>query len=143
MKETITAFVGLDIHKDTIAIAVAEAGRAPRFIGTTPRSSRLQSAHALAEPGARRWSTKRARAATAGRDLNAHGCGCEIVAPAKSPRSPAERIKTDRRDALLARESRAGELVSVMMPDARDEAMRDLSRTAKMQWRRACERDCN
>ena len=35
MKETITSFVGLDIHKDSIAIAVAEAGRAaPRFIGT-------------------------------------------------------------------------------------------------------------
>lgn len=37
MKETITSYIGLDIHKDSIAIAVAEAGRsAPRFIGTTP-----------------------------------------------------------------------------------------------------------
>ena len=39
MKETITSFIGLDIHKDSIAIAAAEAGRgAPRFIGTTAPS---------------------------------------------------------------------------------------------------------
>ena len=37
MKETITSYIGLDIHKDSVAIAVAEAGRtAPRFVGTTP-----------------------------------------------------------------------------------------------------------
>jgi transposase len=41
MKETITSFVGLDVHKDSIAVAVAEAGRqAPRFVGTVvPRLS--------------------------------------------------------------------------------------------------------
>ena len=36
MHETITSYVGLDIHKDSVAIAIAPAGRgAPQFIGTT------------------------------------------------------------------------------------------------------------
>jgi len=46
-----------------------------------------------------------------------------------TPRKPGERIKTDRRDALmLARYLRAGELTPVTIPDPRDEALRDLSR---------------
>lgn len=53
-----------------------------------------------------------------------------VIAPSKVARRPADRIKTDRRDAvLLARQGRAGELVSVTIPDARDEAIRDLSRS--------------
>lgn len=135
MNETITTFVGLDIHKDSVAIAVAEAGRAaPRFIGTVaPEMSNLCKAlrrqccaeHTLvvyeAGPCGYGWA----------RHLRAHGWICEIIAPARIARSPAEqRIKTDRRDALLlARESRAGNLVSVVMPDRCDEAIRDLSRT--------------
>lgn len=52
-----------------------------------------------------------------------------MIAPAKIARRPGDRIKTDRRDALLlARAARAGELVSVTIPDERDEALRDLSR---------------
>ena len=39
MKEAIISFVGLDVHKDSIAVAVAQAGRqAPRFIGTVAPS---------------------------------------------------------------------------------------------------------
>jgi len=53
----------------------------------------------------------------------------KVVAPSRIPRRPGERIKTDRRDALkLAGLARAGELVSVTIPDERDEAIRDLSR---------------
>jgi transposase len=66
---------------------------------------------------------------TLARELRAHGYACEVIAPAKIARRPADRIKTDRRDALLlARAARAGELVSVTIPDERDEALRDLSR---------------
>ena len=66
---------------------------------------------------------------TLARELRAHGYACEVIAPAKIARRPGDRIKTDRRDALLlARAARAGELVSVMIPDERDEALRDLSR---------------
>jgi transposase len=135
MNETITSFVGLDVHKDSVAIAVAEAGRtAARFVGTVPpQMSTLCKAlrrvchaeHTLvvyeAGPCGYGWA----------RHLRAHGWSCEVIAPSRIARSPAaQRIKTDRRDALLlARESRAGNLVSVVMPDTRDEAIRDLSRT--------------
>jgi transposase len=63
------------------------------------------------------------------RELIAHGYRCELIAVAKMPRKPGERIKTDRRDALaLARYLRSGELAPVTIPDARDEALRALSR---------------
>jgi len=53
-----------------------------------------------------------------------------VIAPAKVARRPGDRIKTDRRDALLlARAARAGDLVSVMIPDEREEAIRDLTRS--------------
>src|SRR5262249_46299198 len=127
--------VGLDVHKDSIAIAVAEAGRqAPRFIGTVVPSlpslrralrgiGRASSTLVVYEAGPCGYGLARR--------LNAQGYSCEVVAPARIARSPIEqRIKTDRRDALLlARESRAGNLVPIVVPDERDEALRDLSRT--------------
>jgi transposase len=134
MKETITSYIGLDIHKDSVAIALAPAGRAaPRFLGTTPATlaglAKVLRRHCdagktlivyEAGPCGFGWA----------RYLNAQGWPCEVIAPARIARSPAEqRIKTDRRDALLlARESRAGNLVKIIVPDARDEAIRDLSR---------------
>jgi transposase len=52
-----------------------------------------------------------------------------VIAVAKMPRKPGERVKTDRRDALaLARYLRAGELTPIAVPDPCDEALRDLSR---------------
>jgi len=135
MKETITSFIGLDVHKDSIAIAVAQAGRqAPRFVGTVaPELASL--CKALRRVANAKCTLVVYEAGPCGyglaRHLNAHGYTCEVIAPARIARSPAEqRIKTDRRDALLlARESRAGNLVPVVMPDERDEAIRDLSRT--------------
>lgn len=134
MQKTITSYIGLDIHKDSIAIAIADAGRAPpRFVGTvtTVPSSLTKSllhiadkTHALvvyeAGPCGYGWV----------RYLHRQGWNCAVIAPSRITRSPAEkRIKTDRRDALLlARESRAGNLVSILVPDDRDEAIRDLSR---------------
>jgi len=56
--------------------------------------------------------------------LRVHGYACEVIAPAKIACRPGDRIKTDRRDALLlARAARAGELVSISIPDERDEAL--------------------
>lgn len=135
MKEPITSFVGLDVHKDSIAIAVAEAGRqAPRFIGTVvPRLASLHKALRAIGRASRTLVVYEAGPCGYGlaRRLNEDGYACEVVAPARIARSPVDqRIKTDRRDALLlARESRAGNLVAVVMPDERDEALRDLSRT--------------
>jgi len=55
---------------------------------------------------------------------------CEVVAPSLTPKRSGERVKTDRRDARkLARLLRAGELTAVYIPEATDEAMRDLCRT--------------
>jgi len=63
------------------------------------------------------------------RHLTSCGHACTVVAPSLIPRKPGQRIKTDRRDALtLARLLRAGELTSVWVPDAEQEALRDLTR---------------
>jgi transposase len=134
MKETITSYIGLDIHKDSIAIAIAEAGRsAPRFIGTTPAELAVLC-KALTRCAQRERTLVVYEAGPCGygwaRHLNRQGWRCEVISPAHITRKAAEKlIKTDRLDALLlARESRAGNLIKVVLPDARDEAMRDLSR---------------
>ena len=63
------------------------------------------------------------------RHLSALGIACEVVAPSSIPRRSGDRIKTDRRDAmLLARLSRSGDLTPVRVPGAADEAVRDLVR---------------
>jgi transposase len=134
MKEAITSYVGLDIHKDSIAIAVAEAGRsAPRFIGTTvPTAASLCKALGRCAQAKQTLVVYEAGPCGYGwaRHLNSHGWRCEVIAPTSIVRSAGEkRIKTDRRDALLlARESRSGDLTKILMPDERDEAIRDLSR---------------
>ena len=133
MGNDITAFVGLDVHKDSIAVAVADGGRAaPRFVGTTgPQLTELLKA--LAHLGEPQQLLIAYEAGPCGyglaRQLGARGYRCEVIAVSKTPRKPGERVKTDRRDALmLARYLRAAELTPVVIPDARDEAIRDLSR---------------
>jgi transposase len=134
MKETITLFVGLDVHKDSTAIGAAEAGReAPRFIGTVG-ADLAQLLKALKSLGKPETLLVVYEAGPCGyglaRQLRARGYACEVIAAGKIARSPSERIKTDRRDALtLARLARSGDLVKVVVPDERDEAIRDLSRT--------------
>jgi transposase len=63
------------------------------------------------------------------RRLSAQGLACMVVSPSMTPRNAADRVKTDRRDAMkLARLARAGELEPIYVPDAADEAVRDLVR---------------
>lgn len=133
MENDITGYVGLDVHKDSIAVGVAAPGRAaPRFVGTTgPRLSEvLKTLSHLGRPEELLVVYEAGPCGyTLARQLVAHGYDCEVIAVAKMPRKPGERIKTDRRDALtLARYLRAGELTPIAIPDARDEAIRDLSR---------------
>ena len=133
MDETITGFVGLDVHAESTAIGVAESGRTtPRFVGTVgPKFSELSKALAkLGDPSRLLVVYEAGPCGYAlARELKHAGYHCEVVAPSKIPRRPGERVKTDRRDALtLAGLARAGELTFVVIPDERDEAMRDLSR---------------
>jgi transposase len=133
MQDDTTAFVGLDVHKEAIAIAVAEAGRAPaRFLGTV-RPALAPLKKALAHLGSPAQVLIVYEAGPCGyglaRRLLELGYRCEVVAPGKIPQRPGERIKTDRRDALtLASFARSAELTPVLIPDERDEAMRDLAR---------------
>ena len=133
MSKNISSFVGLDVHKDSTAIGEAETGREiPRFIGTVgpDLGQLLKALKSLGKPQAMLVVYE---AGPCGyglvRELRSRGYACEVVAPGKIARRPGERIKTDRRDALtLARLARSGDLVRVIVPDERDEAMRDLSR---------------
>jgi len=130
------AYIGLDVHKDTIAVAVAEPGRQEPIyrgeIANTPKKvERLITKLSEAYDGGVLLFCYEAGPCGYGlyRQLIASGHDCEVVAPSKIPKVAGERIKTDRRDALkLARLLRSGDLSAVWVPDREQERMRDLSR---------------
>ena len=125
-------YVGLDVHKDTISVAVAE-GEQPAYYGEIPNHpeaiSRLlkrlnphgEVLSCCYEAGPCGY--------TLYRQVKASGHECQVVAPSLIPRKPGDRVKTDRRDAInLARLHRSGELTPVWVPDEEQEAIRDLTR---------------
>ena len=130
------AHVGLDVHKDTIAVAVAPAGReSPTYVGEI--ANQRKAIGKLADELVGRYGGEVIQfcyeAGPCGyevyRQLTGLGFDCVVVAPSRIPKAPGERIKTDRRDACkLARLSRGGELTPVWVPDEEQEAMRDLVR---------------
>ena len=129
------SFVGLDVHKATIAVAVAEDGRRgeTRFLGEIPNDLAAldRLAAQLAKSGRTLQFCYEAGPCGYGvhRQLTERGHDCVVVAPSQIPRKPGNRVKTDRRDAImLASLHRAGELTPVWIPDAGHEAMRDLVR---------------
>lgn len=135
MEKRIT-YIGLDVHKDTIAVALAGAGKrgeVREYGKIANTATALQSlVSKLARGGHQLQFCYEAGPCGYGihRQLNAAGQECVVVAPSLIPRKPGERIKTDRRDAVkLARSHRAGELTPVWVPDQAHEAMRDLVRT--------------
>jgi transposase len=135
MTDDSVAYVALDTSKLRNAVAVAEAGRAGevRYLGEID-SSREATAKLI-----RKLAAKYAglifcyEAGPTGyglyRQIKDLGHDCIVVAPSLIPRKPGDRVKTNRRDALsLVRQLRAGELTAVWVPDARHEAMRELTR---------------
>jgi transposase len=129
------AFVAFDTSKSRNSVAIAEAGRTGeiRFLGeidnTPVATARL--AKKLAAKYERLTFCYEAGPTGYGlyRQIKDLGHECIVVAPSLIPRKPGDRVKTNRRDALsLARQLRAGDLTAVWVPDARHEAMRDLTR---------------
>lgn len=127
-----TRWIGLDVHGETIAVAVAEKDGAVRFVGTIANRpepirrmmKKLQEGctlHACYEAGpcgfVLYWQ------------LSEMGIDCQVVAPTLIPIKVGDRVKTDRRDAeKLARCHRSGDLTAIWVPDAQQQALRDLVR---------------
>jgi transposase len=128
-------YVGLDVHKEGIVVAIAEGG----LRGEVREYGRIANTATALDRLVRKLGGESIRlrfcyeAGPCGygihRHLSAHGQECVVVAPSLIPKRPGDRVKTDRRDAAgLARLHRAGELTAVWVPDPGHEAMRDLVR---------------
>jgi transposase len=131
MRETLR-FLGLDVHAETIAVAVAEADGEVRSLGTIANREETirkfirklgppEQLRACYEAGPTGfvlyWQLKQL------------GVECDVVAPSLVPKKPGDRVKTDRRDALkLARSHRSDDLTAVWVPDEDSESLRDLVR---------------
>jgi transposase len=133
MKDSVV-YVGLDVHKDSIVIAIARTGREPaESWKTIPYDGvRLQKALMLLVQD-RQTLRVCYEAGPTGfglcRLLQKAGIDCMVVAPSLVPGKPGDRVKTDRRDARkLAHFLRSGDLTEVHVPDEAAEAIRDLER---------------
>lgn len=126
-------YIGLDVHKEKIVIAVAEQGGGePEVVATIAndwptlhkqlkRLGRPEDLRCCYEAGPTGYGIYR--------KLKAAGISCIVVAPALVPDQKGSRVKTDRRDAVkLARFLRSGDLTAVYVPDELSEAIRDLVR---------------
>jgi transposase len=125
-------FLGLDVHAETIAAAVAEPDGEVRSLGTIANredsirkfikklgpAEQLRACYEAGPTGfVLYWQ------------LTQLGVKCDVIAPSLVPKKPGDRVKTDRRDALkLARSHRSGDLTAVWVPDEGSEALRDLVR---------------
>src|SRR5881628_246548 len=124
--------VGLDVHAETIALAVAAPGAEVRPLVIIPNRPEAV-AKLVRKLGPREHLRVCYEAGPCGYvlywQLTKLGVHCEVVAPTLVPTKPGDRVKTDRRDAAkLARCYRAGDLTPVWVPDAAHEALRDLVR---------------
>src|SRR5262249_25729852 len=135
MSQSRTLFIGMDVHKESIAVAYVaqDHGAEVTSLGTIGtrqcdidqliRKMPSQAKHLLFiyEAGP--------CAAWLSRYLTKKGHACWGVAPSLIPKKAGDRVKTNRRDAIqLARLMRSGDLTPVYVPQVADEAIRDLSR---------------
>ncbi len=134
MEECIT-YVGLDAHKNTIDVALADGGPNDmvRHYGTI--NSNMGTLDKLLKKLVSQGREPRFvhEAGPCGYEIYRHltrqGYEFVVAAPSLIPRKSGDRIKNDRRDSMmLARLHRAGELTPVYVPHSEDEAMRDLCR---------------
>jgi transposase len=131
MKEKVR-FLGLDVHAETLAVAVAEPDGEVRSLGTI--ANREESIRKLVKRlGAPEHLRACYEAGPTGYvlywQLTQLGVECAVVAPTLVPTKAGDRVKTDRRDALkLARSHRSDDLTAVWVPDGNSEALRDLVR---------------
>jgi transposase len=135
MGQSTPLFVGLDVHKDSIAVAHAHGHSAdpPVFLGE------IGTRQADLDKLLRRLRAKTSALVVAyeagptgygvHRYLTGQGVECHVIAPSLIPRKPGDKVKTDRRNAVdLARLLRSGDLTRVHVPTVDDEALRDLCR---------------
>lgn len=135
MPESNTVFLGFDVHKDSTDVAVATSDtRSPvQHYGTI--TTTLRSVNKLIKKFKSQTSSLCVvyEAGPCGFWLYRHllkiGVECWVISPSLIPKAPGDKIKTDRRDAMaLARLARGGILHPIHVPDAQDEAIRDLIR---------------
>ena len=132
--EEFSKHIGLDVHKETIAVSVAEGnGGEVRFLGeieNTPEAIEKLIKH-LRKPRTDLLFCYESGPCGYGiyRQITDLGWKCKVVATSLIPKKAGDRVKTDRRDSMmLARLLRAGELEAVWVPDGTQEALRDLTR---------------
>ncbi len=124
--------LGLDTSKNTIAVGILRPGEVVpdvELISSDEASVRRLIGRFADRGGLRVCYEAGPTGFGLYRLLSSMGVACEVVEPALVPRAPADRVKTDRRDARrLARLHRAGELVAIRVPTEAEEAVRDLCR---------------
>src|SRR5262245_25088226 len=135
MSQSSTLFIGMDVHKDSIAVAYVaqDHGAEVTYLGA------MGTRQCDLDQLVRKMQSKATHlifvyeAGPCGywlyRYLTKRGYDCWVVAPSLIPHKPGDRVKTDRRDAIqLARLARSGDLTVVYVPQVEDEAIRDLAR---------------
>ncbi len=131
------AWVGLDAHKETIAVAMfLDNSRQPKeweinHTAVTVRNLARKLRKLAGDREVRCCYEAGPLGFTLQRKLQEgpQGIVCEVIAPSLIPNCPGDRVKTDRRDALkLAIQLRAGALTEVRPPTREEEAVRDLCR---------------
>lgn len=130
------AYIGLDVHQESISVAIAEAGRQePEFLGEIPNQPKAidKLLYQLSQRFDGQPLLFSYEAGPCGyglyHQIQDSGHDAEVVAPSLIPQRAGDRVKTDRRDAkMLARLSRSGELTPVWVPTHEQEAIRDLTR---------------